>query len=1312
MPRPKRKDNPQTPATAYRHQAKRKHIPPAGLAAQGEIKETPKLQFAYNPHLPPVLRFDPTGKADQLPELLREATRRPLSPEEARLLAEALRNHEPWLEWAGKREKRSFEVEPVALHIHERISAQAILKAAARQDVQRDLFADPQLEYQKAVQFYEHDVDWANRMILGDSLQVMASLARREGLAGKVQMIYLDPPYGIKFASNFQPEIGRRDVKDKETDLTREPEMVKAYRDTWTLGVHSYLSYLRDRLILCRELLADSGSIFVQIGDENLHRVRAVMDEVFGAENFIAIISFVTTGGQSAELLGNVFDFLLWYGRDRARAKFRRLYIEKDLREGGGWAHSRIELPNGSRENVGVDAVKKLLDRGERVRPYSQDGLTSQGATATGSTPFPFQGRWFPLPQNSHWKTNVAGMERLARAGRIEASENSIRYTRFFDDFPVQPLTNIWDDTNRPGYIDAKRYVVQTSAKVIERCVLMTTDPGDLVLDPTCGSGTTAYVAEQWGRRWITIDTSRVALALARQRLLTARFDYYKLRRSDVPVASSSTVRITSPSGADAASTNATSTESVLRSYFDPERPIGFVRGSNLPHWRQEGVTYFVTWRTADSMPRERVEQWQREREEWLAQHPEPHSESEKAEYDRLFSERWEKWLDECHGECLLARPELKAVVESALRHFDGQRYRLDAFVVMPNHVHVLVTPLGAHRLSEIVQNWKSYTAHEINRRLGRKGSFWQKESFDHIVRSADEMERLRKYIRDNPKLLVEATSPSLPCVDSTSPSLPRLDSTCPSPSATAGSNAACQPSTSGSSCRVSGADAASTDSGGADPSGGVAASTSSSPSQGFVYKTVPHITLRSIAQNVALDAIFAKHEPVLEEKLKALNDALRLVTPELRQRLRAKLLEKEKREGKKAVTDADRRRWLLPPQNRAKDAYTTVPNDFEGWYEWEVPFDTDPDWPVPLQEALRAYRAAWRAKMDEVNACIAAHAEQEELVDKPEIVRGVVRVSGPFTMEAVMPIEESLADETPIGGAPEELETFGDPEARSVPLPIRDGDVASTNAEAYLDKMLRLLKADGVRFPNNKVAKFSRLEPLTGAEFLHAEGEWTAENGTERRVAVSFGPQFGPVTAYQVENALRQAHRRGYDDLVFAGFSFDAAAQAAIQEDPNPKVRCHLAHIRPDVNMGDLLKTTPGAQIFTVFGTPRTKLIGPDKDGLYRVEMEGVDIYDPVNNVLLPTSADKVAAWFLDSDYDGRTFCIIQAFFPDKSAWEKLARALKGVVDEAAFAALSGTVPLPFAPGPNRRVAVKVIDPRGNEVMAVHRLDRNVKYG
>ncbi|MGP8247683.1 MAG: site-specific DNA-methyltransferase, partial [Bryobacteraceae bacterium] len=511
-------------------EATRKNNPPAKIAAEGYVPLIPKAEYLYSPRRPPELRFDPTGRADELPELLAKAMKQKLTEADAWALAEALRVYEPWLEWAGKREAKAFAVDPVALHIHERVSTQAILKVAAREDVNRSLFADPEQEYNEAVQVYKHDVDWSNRLILGDSLQVMSSLARREDLAGKVQMIYIDPPYGIKFKSNFQPEVGNRDPKDRDADLTREPEMVKAYRDTWTLGVHSYLAYLRDRLVVAKDLLADSGSVFVQIGDENLHRVRSVLDEVLGAANTMGLIPFVTTGGQSAEHLGNVFDFLLWYAKDIERVRYNQLYEVKELRRGGGWAHSRIEYPDGRRENVGVDAVEQLLSRGESVRPYTLDRTASEGATATGSSPFTFEGQVIPLPPNSHWKTTTAGLERLAKAWRLEASVNSLRYVRFIDDFPVQPITNLWDDTNRPGYVDSKRYAVQTNTKVIERCLLMTTSAGDLVLDPTCGSGTTACVAEQWGRRWITIDTSRVAVAIARQRVLTSKYEYYKLK--------------------------------------------------------------------------------------------------------------------------------------------------------------------------------------------------------------------------------------------------------------------------------------------------------------------------------------------------------------------------------------------------------------------------------------------------------------------------------------------------------------------------------------------------------------------------------------------------------------------------------------------------------------------------------------------------------------------------------------------------------------------------------------------------------------
>ena len=448
-----------------------------------------------------------------------------------------------------------------------------------------------------------------------------------------------------------------------------------------------------------------------------------------------------------------------------------------------------------------------------------------------------------------------------------------------------------------------------------------------------------------------------------------------------------------------------------------------------------------------------------------------------------------------------------------------------------------------------------------------------------------------------------------------------------------------------------------------------------SDPSRGFIYKTVPHITLKSIAQNVALDPIFERHQKVLDTRLADLNKALSKVTPELRKKLKQKLAAKEKAGGKRAVTDADRRRWLLPESE---------------WREWEVPFDTDDDWPQKLSGALIAYREAWRAKMDEVNATIEQSAPQEELVDQPEIEKGVVRVSGPFTMEAVLPAELSDEEQGFAGAPDEDMDTF-------------DADTDEANAEGYVDRMLRLLAKSGVRFPDNRTQQFARVDRIEAGFALHAEGEWANGDGKSRRVVVSLGPQHGPVTATQVEQALREAYRRGADDLVFAGFSFDGAAQAAIQDDANPQVRSHLAHIAPDVQMGDLLKVAADSQLFTVFGQPRTELRREGDE--WTVEMQGVDIYDPVQNTIHPTRADRVAAWFVDSDYDGRTFCVTQAFFPDRNAWKKLERALRGSIDEDRFEALSGTVSLPFKAGEHKRVAVKVIDPRGNEVMRVHRL-------
>jgi adenine-specific DNA-methyltransferase len=644
----------------------------------------------------------------------------------------------------------------------------------------------------------------------------------------------------------------------------------------------------------------------------------------------------------------------------------------------------------------------KLLPKG--ADPYQLMALYPAGSFATGIYEFDFQGKSYNPPPGRSWKTPIHAMTRLASAERIEpySSGETIRYLLRLSDYPVSPIHNIWTDTPPPS---DKRYVVQTSIKVIQRCLLMTTDPGDLVFDPTCGSGTTAQVAEEWGRRWITADTSRVSIAIARQRLMTAKYEFFKLRDESIGIAGN------------------------------------------------------------------------------------------------------------------------------------------------------------------------------------------------------------------------------------------------------------------------------------------------------FLYKTVPHVTLKSIAQNQNLDPIFAKHQRGLDEALVQCNASLRQVTPPLHESLHAKLLRKQKDEGRKAITDADRRRWELPTGGRR-------------WEHWQVPFDTDPDWPKVLADAVSTYRAAWRAKMDEVNACIAANAEQEELVDVPQVVSGIVRVSGPFSVEAVQPPEMSLSDAKVVtveefDGAPGEMETF---EMRMVETLA---DQEAQNVDAYLDQMMRYLKMDGVLFPNNKVMKFHRLEPVMDGSVIHAEGRWAngdADKDPEGRanVGVVFGPQYGPISAMQVEESIRQANRRGYDHLVLAGFSFDGTAQAVIAESSHPKLKVHSAHIRPDVNpaMAGLLKEQPGSQLFSVFGQPRTRVDGPNSEAEYTVTMEGVDIYNPVDNTVTPTKADKVAAWFVDGDYDGRTFCITQAFFPDKSAWERLSKALVGIVDAERFEALNGTKSLHFPAGKHKCVAVKVIDPRGNEVMRIHKLE------
>ena len=488
--------NAKRPIESYDHRDKQRlNNPPVGLVTPATDRDAGRKSYAYDPHL------------------------------------------DPQLQWAGKAEHTSFEVPTVSLHVHERIDPRTIIEATRKRNgnpasEQSSLFELPEQNppVREAIEFYKHSHNWTNRLVAGDSLLVMNSLLEKEGMGGNVQMVYIDPPYGIRYGSNFQPFVNKRNVRDgNDEDLSQEPETIRAYRDTWELGIHSYLSYLRDRLLLARELLTESGSCFVQISDENVHLVRGLMDEVFGVDNFIALIPYRTkTMPFGTNFVEQMADFIIWYaknkydGQGRPLAKYRKLFREMSYGPSSGYHWCR--MADGSDRRV-VDVIKDFGEIPEGARIFTSKSLEPSGPMQAGMFNYMYRGVNYNHPRNGYGTTRE-GMDRLALAGRLLPAGKLVRYALFADDKGWADLTVPWEDTSGA---DGKVYAVQTNTKVITRCMLMTTDPGDLVVDPTCGSGTTAYVAERWGRRWITCDTSRVAISLAKQRLMTGMFDYYEL---------------------------------------------------------------------------------------------------------------------------------------------------------------------------------------------------------------------------------------------------------------------------------------------------------------------------------------------------------------------------------------------------------------------------------------------------------------------------------------------------------------------------------------------------------------------------------------------------------------------------------------------------------------------------------------------------------------------------------------------------------------------------------------------------------------
>lgn len=917
---------------------------------------------------------------------------------------------DPQLVWRGKdvADWSDLVVEAPPLYIQEKIHPKALIedlkRATARKadpEAAPDLFADFNgIEPDQKTEFYAHDQHWSNRMILGDGLKVMASLAEREGLKGQVQCIYIDPPYGIKFNSNFQWSTTSRDVKDGKADhFSREPEQVKAFRDTWADGIHSYLTYLRDRLTVARDLLTESGSVFVQIGDENVHRVRALMDEVFGDENCVTCITVTKTASQTAELIPAVADFILWYAKDKSLAKFRQPLREKSLREDASGVYRCVFNDASEVVRMSDDALGNYEREHGDVGIFRIDNLTSQ--RPPGSFPVTINGKTYGSGRG-FWKTGEVGMERLKKARRISSAKNSLNYVRYLDDYRAATIGNVWTDTGTGSFTDDKVYVVQSGSKMVARCVLMTTDPGDLVLDPTCGSGTTAYVAEAWGRRWITIDTSRVALALARARIMGARYPWYLL---------------------------------------------------------------------ADS----------------------------------------------------------------------------------------------------------------------REGQIKEGEVTRTVPADTLTYGRLR---------------------------------------------------------------------------------------QGFVYKRVPHITLKSIANNAEIDTIWEGYQAKLEPLRLALNATLGTDWEEWQV---PRELGDAQSAGAVRVGLIDALPFALA------DIWQSIPS---------IPERLRPRTPPNTVDGLHA---AWWflriARQREIDASIAAKADTEYLYDQPYDDKGRVRVAGPFTVESLSPhrvaavdLDDSLFDE---------LEAS---EGRR-----RPGETAES--ADFAEMVLENLRKSGVQQAHKADRLvFTMLKPWPG-KFLCAEGRVrqasegegdTLADSPERRAAILVGPEYGTVARADLTAAAREAMEAGFDLLIAAAFNFDAHAS---EFDRMGALTVLQARINPDLHMPDL--ATGGAgNLFTVFGEPDIQ-VHDEGDGCISIEVAGIDMYK--GGQIESSSADDIAVWFVDTDYDYESFFVRHAYFPGANdPYKALKTTLKAEIDVEAWESLKRTRSRPFPRPTGRRVAVKVINHLGDEVMKV----------
>jgi very-short-patch-repair endonuclease/DNA modification methylase len=1274
-----RKKNAETkrPIEAYEHRDKQRvNNPPVGLVTPETDPDAgqKKKRYAYDPHL------------------------------------------DPQLVWAGKAEHTSFEVPTVSLHVHERIDPRTIIEAVRKrngEDVSRQLplfEAERKAPLRHAIEFYQHKHGWTNRLIAGDSLLVMNSLLEKEGLAGKVQMIYIDPPYGIKYGSNFQPFVNKRDVKDgKDEDLTAEPEQIRAFRDTWELGIHSYLTYLRDRLLLARELLTESGSIFVQIGDENVHHVRELMDEVFGSANFFALVTFKKTLPLGSSGLAGISDYLLWYAKDKKQVKYRELYEEKPIGEGTGYTW--LELADGSRRKMTSEERNnpRLLPPG--ARPFFTSALASSGYTPTCMFDFELDGRKFKCGSKS-WRTHKEGMRRLISVKRIMATGALPTFVQYHDDFPVQPLHNLWNDTH--GATDMQ-YVVQTSLKVIQRCLLMTTDPGDLVFDPTCvRKGTRVWCVKDGG------GGPPIVPPHAGGRCLPACGEGWggasrgRAGRGEANQEGATLIAIESIQPGDW----------VLGHDGQPHRVVRVIR---RPYrGRMIGIRHEKTdatlWLSADhkvlakrrprslgghndwsGIPRGlrgrsktlRREMTPPERKLWTVlrngqtgftfrrQHP-------IGRYIADFYSRDAQLVVEVDG--VLAHSSEEALAhdqarDAYLRGLGLEVLRVPAREVLSNLEGVYETIRRTCHLQLSVEKAEWVEAQDLavgdwvffgpQRVAVRIAEIYTQETEEDLYDL--EVEDAHSFITE---LCVVHN-----CGSGTTAYVAeqwgRRWITCDT-SRVAITLAKQRLMTAVFDYYEL-----------AHPEEGVGS--------GFKYKTVPHVTLKSIANNPEIDGIYARLHPAVETALAELNAALKLSS----------------RDGRGAGGEGYPRFKVTTGgcaghyvDFAAPDTATfTMPAGqvvrVNELVEWEVPFEFPADWPEAARAPFDRFHQARRALQTAIDEAIARHAPQETLYDQPFVDRRKVRVSGPFTVEAVpAPVVKSV-DEI--------LEDKPQPADMSI---ARSGE--TLRQAEWRDELLRT----GVRGKNGQYIRFARLEPLPGCRWLHAEGETRPSDegaGTVRetgpaydpmRVVVSFGPEYGPLEQRQVEYAWQEACRLVPRPklLIFAAFQFDPEAAKDIDEMKPELAGMQFLKVQMNADLltDDLKKKRASNESFWLIGQPDVEVqritSGPD-EGKLRVVVHGFDYYNTKTGNVESGGADKIAVWLLDTDYDGRSLYPRQVFFPmagEDGGWAKLAKNLKAEIDEELIEAYRGTVSLPFAPGEHKRIAVKIVDDRGIESLKV----------